>query len=91
MCTPHLEILVDAPERRGDLPYIDASRNKKARLGNLIDTSVLAEEGGASGDLPEGLKLEDPGALLTPGTKDGQIKVTREEGVGMAYSWNAAK
>ena len=43
------------------------------------------------GQLPPGLKLEDVSALQLPGTKDGQIKVIREAGAGMAYSWDSAQ
>lgn len=42
-------------------------------------------------ELPEGLHLEDESALLQPGTKEGQIKVVREDGGGMAYSWSASQ
>lgn len=41
--------------------------------------------------LPPGLKVEDISQLQLPGTKDGQIKVIRESGGGMAYSWNSAQ
>jgi hypothetical protein len=48
-------------------------------------------DGGAGGALPEGLTLEDPMALTQPGARDGQTKVIREDGGGMAYSWSAAR
>lgn len=41
-------------------------------------------------ELPPGLKLEDANVLQSPGNRDGQIKVVREGGGGMAYSWDAA-
>ena len=66
------------------------SGERNPRPDNLTEASVIAEAADTSGDLPAGLKLEDPGVLLTQGTKDSQIKVIREEGVGMAYSWDAA-
>jgi hypothetical protein len=47
--------------------------------------------GGAEGALPEGLTLEDPMALTQPGARDGQTRVIREDGGGMAYSWSAAR
>lgn len=65
-------------------------RRKGRKEYNARDACVIAEAADASGELPAGLKLEDPGVLLTPGNKDGQIKVIREEGVGMAYSWDSA-
>ena len=30
-------------------------------------------------------------ALMQPGARDGQTKVIREDGGGMAYSWSAAR
>lgn len=52
--------------------------------------------GGGGGDasaagLPAGLKLESEAALLQPGKKDGEMKVVREAGSGVVYSWDAAK
>ena len=29
--------------------------------------------------------------LLQPGSKDGAVKVIRENGAGVAYSWSAAR
>ena len=48
-------------------------------------------DGGGGGGLPAGLKLEDPSVLLQPGQRDGQTKVVREGGAGVAYAWDAAK
>lgn len=50
-----------------------------------------AGSGGGDGGLPAGLKLEDPSVLLMPGARDGQTKVVREGGAGVAYAWDAAK
>jgi hypothetical protein len=50
--------------------------------------AALQEE---SGSLPDGLKLEDAAALLQPGNKDGAVKIIRETGVGVAYSWSASR
>ena len=47
--------------------------------------------GGGGGGLPAGLKLEDPSVLLAPGARDGQTKVVREGGAGVAYAWDASK
>lgn len=41
--------------------------------------------------LPAGVTLEDPSVLLAPGTRDGQTKVVRENGGGMAYGWSATR
>ena len=41
--------------------------------------------------LPDGLTLEDASALLQPGAKDGAVKVIRENGAGVAYSWSSAR
>ena len=30
-------------------------------------------------------------ALLTPGTRDGQTKIIREGGAGIAYNWSSAR
>eukprot|EP00850_Spirogloea_muscicola_P015931 SM000126S26307 [mRNA] locus=s126:117967:124577:+ [translate_table: standard] len=45
-----------------------------------------------SGKTVGGVKVEDlpgPEALKEPGKKDGQIKIFREGGSGVAFSWNA--
>ena len=47
--------------------------------------------GGGGGGLPAGLKLEDPSVLLQPGSRDGQTRVVREGGAGVAYAWDASK
>ena len=43
----------------------------------------------AAGALPQGLKLEDASVLAEPGKRSGQIVVVRENGAGVAYSWDA--
>ena len=45
--------------------------------------------GEAAGALPQGLKLEDAAVLAEPGKCSGQIVVVRENGAGVAYSWDA--
>ena len=45
--------------------------------------------GEAAGALPQGLKLEDAAVLAEPGKRSGQIVVVRENGAGVAYSWDA--
>lgn len=37
-----------------------------------------------------GLQMEDPSALQSPGTKAGQTIVVSEQGVAVAYSWDAS-
>lgn len=53
--------------------------------------AAKAGGGGGAGALPEGLTLEDPMVLTQPGSRDGQTKIIREGGGGMAYSWSAAR
>ena len=43
------------------------------------------------GTTPDGLTLEDPAVLQYPGASDGAVKVVREGGGGVAYSWSAAE
>ena len=50
-----------------------------------------SSSGGGGGGLPAGLKLEDPAVLLQPGSRDGQTRVVREGGAGVAYAWDASK
>ena len=38
--------------------------------------------------LPDGLKVEPETVLLHPGKKPGEMKVIREAGNGMVYTWN---
>ena len=38
--------------------------------------------------LPDGLKLEPETVLLQPGKEPGEMKVIREAGTGMVYTWN---
>lgn len=42
-------------------------------------------------ELPAGLHIEDASVLAQPGKKSGEIKVIREGGAGVAYSWDAGK
>ena len=48
------------------------------------------QDSSASG-LPSGMKLEEASVLLQPGKKDGDIKVVKESGAGIAYSWDASR
>lgn len=57
-----------------------------------LDARKAAKAGGGDGGaLPEGLTLEDPMVLTQPGSRDGQTKIIREGGGGVAYSWSAAR
>ena len=58
---------------------------------NAITTRKAAFHQEKSEALPDGLKLEDAAALLQPGNKDGAVKIVRENGVGVAYSWSASR
>lgn len=53
--------------------------------------SGSGEGGNAAGGLPAGLKLENEATLLQPGRRDGEMKVIREGGSGVVYTWDAAK
>lgn len=70
------------------LIFLTAEQEKNSK--GMTENAAGVAEGALEAELPAGLKLEDPGVLLTAGTKEGQIKVIREEGVGMAYSWDSA-
>ncbi|PSC75649.1 phospholipase A-2-activating [Micractinium conductrix] len=67
--------------------YAAALAAKKAEAAASKDDGG----GGGGGGLPAGLKLEDASVLLMPGTRDGQTKVVREGGAGVAYAWDASK
>ncbi|KAL0051183.1 hypothetical protein WJX82_003205 [Trebouxia sp. C0006] len=43
------------------------------------------------GQLPAGLKMEEASVLLQPGKKDGDTRIVKESGAGVAYSWNASR
>ena len=45
----------------------------------------------AEGALPSGLKMEEASVLMQPGTKDGDTKIVKEGGAGVAYTWDAAR
>ena len=59
------------------------------------DHAITAQKAAANQQeeqgLPDGLRLEDSSVLLQPGSKDGVVKVIRENGAGVAYSWSAAR
>ena len=57
----------------------------------IASRKAAAAAGAESEGLPEGLTLEDASVLLQPGTKDGAIKVIRENGAGVAYSWSVSR
>lgn len=57
---------------------------KQPQQGASHDTAV----GGA---LPAGLKMEEASVLLQSGKKDGETKIVKEGGAGVAYSWDASR
>ena len=68
-----------------------ATANEKYRDSSSASAQGNSNStGGANGNLPGNLKLEDPTSLNAPGAKDGAIKLINEAGVGVAYSWNMA-
>ena len=52
-------------------------------------SAAAASGSSAESGLPEGLQLEPETALLQPGKKPGDMKVIREGGTGMVYTWDA--
>jgi hypothetical protein len=67
--------------------YEAATAERKAAAAAAV--SGTGDEG--VGGLPEGLKLEPESALLVPGEKQGEMKVIREGGGGVVYTWDDAK
>lgn len=57
----------------------------------ISSRKAAAAASAESEGLPDGLTLEDASVLLQPGSKDGAIKVIRENGAGVAYSWSVAR
>ena len=60
-----------------------------------FESAIAARKAAANQEqeqaFPDGLKLEDASMLMQPGSKDGVVKVIRENGAGVAYSWSAAR
>ncbi|CAL8462941.1 g2475 [Coccomyxa elongata] len=54
-------------------------------------TEAASGSGREGTGLPDGLKLEDESSLLVPGNKAGEMKVVREGGGGVVYTWDADK
>ncbi len=54
-------------------------------------TEAASGSGREGTGLPDGLKLEEESALLVPGKKAGEMKVVREGGGGVVYTWDADK
>ena len=52
---------------------------------------AAGQEASAGDALPPGLKMEEASVLLQPGKKDGEIKVVKESGAGVAYSWDSSR
>ena len=90
-CSDHVaRVWTCVAERAASAELVQAYQ---AALTSKKEAAAAAAQqgGGEGGGLPAGLRLEDPGVLLQPGTKSGQIKVVREGGAGVAYSWDAGK
>lgn len=49
------------------------------------------QEATVGGQLPAGLKMEEASVLLQPGKKDGDTRIVKEGGAGVAYSWDASR
>ena len=58
----------------------------------MASSQAACAAGGSQqgGGLPAGLRMEDASVLGQPGRRDGEVKVVREGGAGIAYSWDAA-
>ena len=52
------------------------------------EASAAAASGSTQPALPDGLKLESETVLLHSGKKLGEMKVIREAGNAMVYTWN---
>ena len=52
---------------------------------------AASQEASAGGALPPGLKMEEASVLLQPGKKDGETKIVKEGGAGVAYSWDSSR
>lgn len=52
---------------------------------------AAGQEASAGGALPPGLKMEEASVLLQPGKKDGETKIVKEGGAGVAYSWDSSR
>ncbi|KAL4428166.1 hypothetical protein ABPG75_002255 [Micractinium tetrahymenae] len=93
-CSDHVaRIWTSAAERQAPA---DVAQAFEAGINAKKEAAAAAKDGGSGGGtsgggLPAGLKLEDPSVLLMPGARDGQTKVVREGGTGVAYAWDAAK
>ena len=75
-------------------PAQDYDRRLAARMPAAAGSGAGAGAGSGAegaGALPQGLKIEDASVLAEPGKRSGQIVVVRENGAGVAYSWDAAR
>ena len=52
---------------------------------------AAGQEVSAGSALPPGLKMEEASVLLQPGKKDGETKIVKEGGAGVAYSWDSSR
>lgn len=73
-----------------------ASPETVAGLVAAVDARKQPQQGAGSetamgGALPAGLKMEEASVLLQPGKKDGETKIVKEGGAGVAYSWDASR
>ncbi|KAL0030698.1 hypothetical protein WJX77_002586 [Trebouxia sp. C0004] len=49
------------------------------------------QDASMTGQLPAGVKMEEASVLLQPGKKDGDTRIVKEGGAGVAYSWDASR
>ena len=73
------------------LRHTEEAATIQAYDAGIAARKAAAAAGAGSQGLPDGLTLEDASALLQPGAKDGSVKVIRESGAGVAYSWSVAR
>ena len=52
---------------------------------------AAGQDASAGAALPPGLKMEETSVLLQPGKKDGETKIVKEGGAGVAYSWDTSR
>ena len=71
--------------------YEAALSHRKAEAAAASASGGGGTDATLEAGLPQGLKLESEAVLLQPGRKDGEMKVVREGGSGVVYTWDAAK
>ncbi len=85
--TTHIPLVLTNPLTQAYEAALIAKAEAAAAAAASTAGGSTGEGGGA---LPAGLRLEDPSVLVNPGQRDGEVKVVREDGAGVAYQWSAS-